>query len=392
MFTYEEEKEMKTAKIFVAVGVCGLFFLGLGWSTTAFGNGFTIIRLPNHSHSPAISGSLVVYAKAVSCVDHDCIQGIYLFNFSNGSLMLLTQGDWRLYPDISGSKVVWRQEDGNIYLHDIITSNTKMIGAGATPAVSGSRVAWYNDNEIYLYDGSTTKHIGSGRSPAISGLKVAWEASGSAISLYDDANETTTTIPGSSGGILPDISGTRVVFEKGREIYYYDGTTTVQLTNTSGTFIYNYDPAISGSNIVWYRRTATAGEPAEICLYDGTDTTIVAHCSSYSHAPDISGSSVTWVGLDEAQDDQYVTLAVNQDEYDYDGDGLLNDWENAGIDYDGDGTLDLDLTTLGANPYHKDLFVEIDVRRGYHSIWKRLTWWSGPLSGRQSVIPMGTVE
>lgn len=352
---------MKAVKLFTIVSVLGLVFLTQGWSTTVFGSGFTIIRLPTHSHSPAISGSLVVYAKVVSCVGDDCIHGIYLFNFNNGSIRLLTQGDWRSFPDISGSKVVWTQEDGNIYLHDILTSNTKMIGTGETPAVSGSGVVWHNNNEIYLYDGSTIKHIGSGIMPSISGSKVAWVASDSAISLYDDANETTMTIPESGGGTMPDISGTRVVFEKGQEIYYYDGTTTVQLTNTSGAALYNRDPAISGSNIVWYRLKGGTSNPVEICLYDGTDITIVAESARASHAPDISGASVVWVGLDEVEDDRYVTLAVNQDQYDYDGDGLLNSWENTGIDYNGDGTIDLDLTALDAQPYHKDLFIEVDV-------------------------------
>ena len=45
---------------------------------------------------------------------------------------------------------------------------------------------------------------------------------------------------------------------------------------------------------------------------------------------------------------------------DTDCDGLLDDWETSGIDSNGDGTIDLDLPALGANPNHKDLFVEVD--------------------------------
>jgi hypothetical protein len=43
---------------------------------------------------------------------------------------------------------------------------------------------------------------------------------------------------------------------------------------------------------------------------------------------------------------------------DSDGDGLLDDWETNGIDYNSDGIIDLTLT--GANPNHKDLYLEID--------------------------------
>lgn len=47
---------------------------------------------------------------------------------------------------------------------------------------------------------------------------------------------------------------------------------------------------------------------------------------------------------------------------DSDGDGLLDDWEINGLDVDGDGVVDLDLPALGADPMHKDLFVELDWR------------------------------
>lgn len=46
---------------------------------------------------------------------------------------------------------------------------------------------------------------------------------------------------------------------------------------------------------------------------------------------------------------------------DSDGDGLLDVWETIGIDSDGDGVIDLNLPGLGANPNHKDIFVEIDA-------------------------------
>lgn len=46
--------------------------------------------------------------------------------------------------------------------------------------------------------------------------------------------------------------------------------------------------------------------------------------------------------------------------FDSDGDGLLDTWETNGIDIDSDGTIDLNLAQLGADPNHKDLFVEID--------------------------------
>jgi hypothetical protein len=45
---------------------------------------------------------------------------------------------------------------------------------------------------------------------------------------------------------------------------------------------------------------------------------------------------------------------------DTDGDQLLDTWETKGIDYNNDGVMDIDLKAMGADPNHKDLFVEAD--------------------------------
>lgn len=50
--------------------------------------------------------------------------------------------------------------------------------------------------------------------------------------------------------------------------------------------------------------------------------------------------------------------------FDTDGDGLLDVWEMFGIDMDGDGTIDVDLPAFGADPMHKDVFLELDWMNG----------------------------
>jgi hypothetical protein len=49
---------------------------------------------------------------------------------------------------------------------------------------------------------------------------------------------------------------------------------------------------------------------------------------------------------------------------DTDGDGLPDLWETDGIDFDADGAVDINLPGLGADPNHKDLFVEVDAMAG----------------------------
>mgnify|MGYP005848548409 FL=1 len=45
---------------------------------------------------------------------------------------------------------------------------------------------------------------------------------------------------------------------------------------------------------------------------------------------------------------------------DTDGDGLLDNWEQFGLDTDGDGAVDVDLPAMGARTDHMDIFVEVD--------------------------------
>ena len=45
---------------------------------------------------------------------------------------------------------------------------------------------------------------------------------------------------------------------------------------------------------------------------------------------------------------------------DTDGDGLADSWETNGYDHDNDCVIDVDLPAMGADPLHKDIFVEMD--------------------------------
>jgi hypothetical protein len=61
-----------------------------------------------------------------------------------------------------------------------------------------------------------------------------------------------------------------------------------------------------------------------------------------------------------------ITIPANSNHQDFvassdlDGDGLYDIWEVKGYDANEDGTVDLDLPAMGADPNHKDLFVEVD--------------------------------
>ncbi len=57
-------------------------------------------------------------------------------------------------------------------------------------------------------------------------------------------------------------------------------------------------------------------------------------------------------------------VSIDSTNGDGDGDGLLDSWERNGFNADGDATIDVDLPAMGANPLHKDLFLELDYEAG----------------------------
>jgi len=73
-------------------------------------------------------------------------------------------------------------------------------------------------------------------------------------------------------------------------------------------------------------------------------------------------TQLSWEDEEATQsDNDFNDLMVNVwIDGDRDGDGLWDDWETSGIDVDGDGHTDLNLPALGADPDHKDLFVQVD--------------------------------
>jgi len=62
----------------------------------------------------------------------------------------------------------------------------------------------------------------------------------------------------------------------------------------------------------------------------------------------------------ESEPFEYV-LPMDAATIDSDGDGLRDTWETAGYDANSDGTVDVNLAALGADPYRRDVFVELDI-------------------------------
>lgn len=95
--------------------------------------------------------------------------------------------------------------------------------------------------------------------------------------------------------------------------------------------------------------------PGAVIPPGSSDSTFAWDKVTLHYNPATSGWSNPWRGYPAVGD-----VTGGGPEADTDGDGLLDRWERDGIDTDGNGSVDLDLAEMGADPNHKDMFLEVD--------------------------------
>ena len=228
--------------------------------------------------------------------------------YADWQVTQVTNNDYDdIRPDISGTNVVWCQQLGssgcvvNLYDGSTTTQISDLINStSTTPRVSGSNAAWQiyreSNRRIFFYDGSSTTEIEATTfiwdGPLASGSNIAWDASvdGIELDIYLYDGSTTTKIPGTSGHNLHDLSGSRTTSTKDGEVFLYDGTNTIQLTNNSYS---DTSPRVSETHVVW---RGFDGNDFEIFMYDGSTVSQLTDNDYDDWDPVISGSRVAWTG------------------------------------------------------------------------------------------------
>ncbi len=140
--------------------------------------------------APDLSGEWAVYTRGTGSNPYFNRQ-IVAHNIATDETIVTSTGlpGWNALPAISGTRIVWRNEDGNqapsysgeIWMYDLLTKvRTKLASGTVTmPRISGTLVCWTQSNDygITLLDTATSKSraittVGSGCD--IDARKVVW--------------------------------------------------------------------------------------------------------------------------------------------------------------------------------------------------------------------------
>jgi hypothetical protein len=189
--------------------------------------------------------------------------------------------------------------------------------ADIDPQIDEGKIVWQRYNEwgeeyaVFLYTGASTiqltdyGHTDGGRlKPQIDAGQIVWM-----MAEWEDVNSiffhngiTTTKL--ADYGDNPQIDAGQVVWQGHDgfdwEIFFYNGTSTIQLTNNS---YHDKTPQIDAGQVVWQ---GSDGTDWEIFFYNGTSTIQLTNNSYHDETPQIDAGHITWVGYDGIDDEIFL--------------------------------------------------------------------------------------
>ena len=305
-----------------------------------FYDGTDIVQLTDNEvfdRLPQISGNNLIWQQSSNDPSDDPSTTTELVFYDGTTTTTLASINGVFSPAIDGNNVVWGEpnqvsgdnipgiSEGPIFLYNG-TETIQLSDSGYfestffginSEAISGDKVVWTELGQVFLYDGVNTTQITdnnlSNSNPIVSGNNIAWNS----INFFTEAGEgledeeiskareiffyNGTDIVQLTDNNVADrvagISDNGVVWGSGddfdrAELFFYNGTETIQLTDGDPA-TNNFFGGISGSNVVW---SEDDGNDLEIFLYDGNTTTQLTDNDTEELANDIDGNNIVWEG------------------------------------------------------------------------------------------------
>lgn len=266
-----------------------------------FYDGSTITQLTSNAFEdslPQISGNNVVWQG----YDGNDVE-IYFFD---GTLPFqqITNNDYDdLSPQISGKNIVWEgygEPDVEIFLYtdSAISQLTDNAIEDNDPQISGDNIVWFSHfiNGNYYYDNVLLYNSSTGNRT---------------ISRY-----TSPFVPTELADL--HISGDNVIWTyttdnlkyATRNIALYDGSAIIKLTNNHFVTFNQFNPQISENSVVWSNIVIDdywngVGD-TEIFYYDGSRTIQLTYNTNDDLYPHISGENIVWQGWDGSDFEIYL--------------------------------------------------------------------------------------
>jgi len=243
---------------------------------------------------------------------------LVIYIYDNGTEVTattqITDNDVKdFWPDISDSQIVWLSEDINDINHMYLYDGSSVISIPLTsnfntiPLISDGYVTWRSmeagDDTIYLFNGVESIPIGTGNiilGPNISGDNVVWNALVGSYTqvFYYDGSTTMQFTTDDTNNIGPEIDGNQIAWLKNvgghNHVFFYDGSAITQLTSGS------YDAgniSIDGGKIAW---TQYDGATNQIYYYDGNTIIKLTEDANNKFDTMVSNGQVVWREYDGA--------------------------------------------------------------------------------------------
>ncbi|MBL0869573.1 MAG: hypothetical protein IBJ18_03235 [Phycisphaerales bacterium] len=206
-------------------------------------------------------------------------------------------------------------------INSMVVFNGELYVSGDFTATADNAVTL---NRIARYSGGQWQKVGNGLSRRAELMRVLNDGSGDKLHIYVTGSNTTVAYNNPNSTTLDTITFAGVIrFDGDRYTAYGSTSASGYFGGTVATAV-NFDPGTGNAIFVGAGTTFSPG---------GLPNTTFARRGP-TPSPDT------------------------------DGDGLLDSWEQNGLDINCDGVIDLDLPALGAHWQRKDIFVEVDSMIG----------------------------
>lgn len=303
---------------------------------------FNITRVTNNDrydeYPPSLSNDKIAWIRGEGA-------GLQVFTWDGKSTAQLT-ADSLFRKDISihNGKISYVAEEvlsGNVianYLHYYDGNNYHLIDSTFyvgkyglySPSLHDGKIAWikyHQDNNeygLYYWDGNTIFQISRNQmmkyTPSTFQGTIAWsqkrsDNSGTEILYWDGISTRLVT----NDGHAPSLFNGKIAFTRNDEIYLWDGSSIIQITNNSRR---NRRPSLYENTIAWDMHNGTN---TEIVFYDGSTTIAVTDTLSFdSQNACLNNGKIAFIGKPSGSPEIYYAEPILSVPNHLPSDGAIN--------------------------------------------------------------------